>query len=329
MNTPAQKKISTVYAACVPHVPFLEIQQRELNAPFWAAYEAQAARLRAFDPELVFVFGADHYEGQLLRAMSPFMVGLGAEAVPDRGGFPGELQVPEALARSLAEFLVDRDFDVATSYAMQVDHGFSQVLHHMLGGVGVRLTIPLFVNSLAHPRPKLARVRRLGAAVGEYAATLGKRVAILGSGGLSHETGDIFPQAHETSNLEFREFMIHGGSRGSLTREKWRQQLHDGLAFVNQLHEARTPGVGQVRPEWDARFLKLLAEGDLTVFDNWSDADLLRDGGNGAGEVRLWIAAMAAAQAMGAGSPVIDYCEAGTCIGVEAVVAHAESPAAA
>ena len=40
------------YALCVPHLPFITIQPRELNTPFWSAYEKQAAALRDFDPEI-------------------------------------------------------------------------------------------------------------------------------------------------------------------------------------------------------------------------------------------------------------------------------------
>lgn len=313
----------SVHAAFVPHLPFMEIQERELNAPFWDAYNDQQARLRAFDPQLVIVFGSDHYEGHVMRAMAPFMIGVQAHAVPDRGGFPGSLPVPAATARSCAQFLMDADFDVAVSYAMPVDHGFSQVLHGMLGAIDARPVLPVFINSLAEPRPSLSRVRRLGMAVGRFAAGLGQRVAILGSGGLSHETGDIFPQLEAITDPTLREFVIHGGAQGPMTREQWRRQLHDGLTEVNKLLQAHTPGVGQIRPEWDEQFLRLFSAGDMSVFDQWSDAQLLREGGNGAGEIRSWIAAMAAAQVLGATAPVVDYYAAGTCIGVAAVVAHA------
>jgi 2,3-dihydroxyphenylpropionate 1,2-dioxygenase len=218
------------------------------------------------------------------------------------------------------------DFDVSVSYAMTVDHAFSSVLHHLLGAIDARPVIPLFVNALSHPRPSMQRCRRLGEAVGQFAASLGKRVAFLGSGGLSHETGDIFPQLHETRDEALRDFLIHGGSQGALTRAQWRENLNAGLAQVNELLVQRVPGVGQVRREWDEKFLHTLtASADMTGFDSWQDEDILRAGGNGAGEVREWIAALAAAHAAGASGVIIDHYEAGTCIGVAAVVVHASS----
>lgn len=313
------------YAVCVPHLPFMTMQARELNASFWAAYEACAADLHSFDPEIVFVFGSDHYEGQVLRSMPAFMVGQAAEAVDDRGGFPGRLDVPGDIALACAEHLTNAEFDVATSYAMQVDHGFSNVLHQMLGAVDARPVVPIFVNALCHPRPTFRRCRRFGEAVGRFAATLGKRVAFLGSGGLSHETGEVFPQVDETHDAATRDFLIHGGVKGEISRDQWRRNLNTGLDEVNVLLMRRTPGVGNVKPEWDDKFLRTLTGQDLTAFDTWEDADVYRSAGNGAGEVREWIAALAAAQAAGAGKIVVDYYEAGTCIGVAAVVVHAAS----
>jgi 2,3-dihydroxyphenylpropionate 1,2-dioxygenase len=165
-----------------------------------------------------------------------------------------------------------------------------------------------------------------GAAVGRFAASLGKRVAILGSGGLSHETGDIFPQVFDVQDETLRDYLIHGGTKGALTRDRWRQNLNEGLMVVNELLVQKTPGVGQVRPEWDEQFLHTLRTSrDLRAFDSWQDEQILQQGGNGAGEIREWIAALAAAYAAGAAPVAIDHYEAGTRIGVAAVVAHASS----
>ena len=43
-----------------------------------------------------------------------------------------------------------------------------------------------FINAIAAPLGPLHRCRALGTAVGDYLATLDKRVLVIGSGGLSH-----------------------------------------------------------------------------------------------------------------------------------------------
>jgi len=311
------------FLGCVPHAPFMMLQDRKLNQPFWDAYETQAKALRAFDPELVFVFGADHYSGQHMRLMPSFAIGQAAEAIDDDGGFPGKLDVPSELSLACAAHLIERGIDVATSFAMEVDHGFSAVTGHFLGAIDAKPVIPVFINALAAPRPTFRRCRLLGEAIGEFAAGLGRRTAFLGSGGLSHETGDIFPQYLEASDARTREYILHGGTRGELTREGWIDEMRQGLQMVNGLLLDRVPGVGEIREDWDHEFLRLFAAGDLTVFDAWKDADVLREGGNGAGEVRLWIAAAAAAQKAGAGKISVDLCRHDLPMGVASVVAHA------
>jgi 2,3-dihydroxyphenylpropionate 1,2-dioxygenase len=311
------------FLGCVPHAPFMMLQDRQLNQPFWDAYEAQAKALRAFDPELVFVFGADHYSGQHMRLMPSFAIGQAAEAIDDDGGYPGKLDVPFDLSLACATHVIEAGIDIGTSFAMEVDHGFSAVIGNFLGAIDAKPVIPVFVNALAAPRPTFRRCRMLGEAIGEFAAGLGKRVAFLGSGGLSHETGDVFPQYIEASDPRTRDYILHGGASGGLDRQTWLDEMHDGLQIVNGLLLDRVPGVGEIRPDWDDNFLRLFAAGDLTVFDDWKDADVVRTGGNGAGEVRQWIAAAAAAQKAGAGAISVDFYQHDLPMGVASVVVHA------
>lgn len=311
------------FLGCVPHAPFMMLQDRNLNRPFWDAYGEQVRAFREFDPELVFVFGADHYSGQHMRLMPAFAIAQAAQAIDDDGGCPGRLDVPFDLSLACATYLIESGIDVATSFSMDVDHGFSAVIGHFLGSIDARPVVPVFVNSLAAPRPTFKRCRMLGEAIGTFAARLGKRVAFLGSGGLSHETADVFPQWLDAPDQRTRDYILHGGSKGDLTRETWLSEMHEGLQVVNGLLLDKVPGVGEIREDWDDAFLRLFTAGDLTVFDEWKDADVLREGGNGAGEVRQWIAAAAAARKAGAGPISIDFYSHGLPMGVASVVAHA------
>ncbi len=314
---------SKIYVACVPHVPFLETQDRSLTPGFWTSYEERVAEFQAFDPELVVVFGADHYDGLHLKLMPAFTVIQRAEALDDVGGFPGRLDIPADVAIACAEHLVDQEFDIATSYAMIMDHGFSNVLHHFMGALDARPVLPIHINALCHPRPSLRRCRRLGEAVGRFAAGLGRRVAILGSGGLSHETGMIFPQYDTAPEGRIRDFIVHGGAEGEISLPQWMTDIRQVMlelsgpmatgAFVNE----------GLNPEWDQRFLAAVTAEDLAALDSWTDAEVEASGGNGAGEIRQWIAAVAAARAAGAARPVLDHYEHHTPIGVGAAIIHA------
>jgi 2,3-dihydroxyphenylpropionate 1,2-dioxygenase len=131
------------------------------------------------------------------------------------------------------------------------------------------------------------------------------------------------PQYLEASDPRTQEYILNGGAKGGLSRDTWIEEMRGGLQFVNGLLLDQTPGVGEIRPQWDEEFLQLFAAGDLTVFDAWRDDDVLREGGNGAGEVRQWIAAAAAAQKAGVGEISVDFYTQGLPMGVASVVAHA------
>ena len=313
------------YVACVPHVPFLETQDRSLTPGFWESYERRVEEFRAFDPELVVVFGADHYDGLHLKLMPAFTVIQKAEALDDVGGFPGRLDIPADIAIACAERLVAEEFDVATSYAMTVDHGFSNVLHHFMGALDARPVLPIHLNALCHPRPSFRRCRLLGEAVGRFAAGLGKRVAFLGSGGLSHETGMVFPQYDSAPDERIRDFIVHGGAKGDIGMDRWMADIRQVMLALSGPMATGEFVNERLNPEWDQQFLAAITAEDLRPLDSWTDAEVEAAAGNGAGEIRQWIAAVAAARAAGAGVPKVDYYEHHTPIGVGAAVIHAFS----
>ena len=88
---------------------------------------------------------------------------------------------------SCVRFLQSRDFDVAISHQMKVDHGITIPLFKLTGALARYDVLPIFVNCAADPRPSFRRVRRFGEAIGEFLADKDLRVTIVGSGGLSHD----------------------------------------------------------------------------------------------------------------------------------------------
>lgn len=290
----------SVYLACVPHVPLTKIQEEwpvKANEDFWRSYKARIEELQAFDPELVVIFGGNHLDGIHLKLMPQFIVAHAAVAIDDCGGWPGPLDVPLDIATALTAELVDKDFDMASSHAMEVDHGFSNPLHYFLGDLAAKPVLPIHINTISDPRPTLRRCRQLGEAVGRFARSLNKRVAFLGTGGLSHQTDFVFPQYHNAPNEDVRDYLVYGGEKGPITRESWRNGVIVGMDKLS--HDIvdggfRAPWINE---GWDRKFLNLLSSGDLKGFDSWTDQDVLDAAGYGGSEVRLWIAAAAAAKA--------------------------------
>lgn len=320
---------TSAYVACVPHVPLLSLQEKTQNQPMWDAYDARVAEFDAFDPDVVVVFGGDHYSNIHLKLAPTFLLGHVAEAIDDCGGTPGKLDVPMDLSTALAEALVENGFDIAVSYAMTVDHGFSNVLGCFFHGkLDAKPVIPIHLNTLTDPRPTLKRCRQLGEAIGAWAKSTGKRVAFLASGGLSHQTNFIFPQYHNAPDDNVRSFIVHGAAGGTISDQKWHGDIEEGMGKLSSdlvSGEFKAPWINKA---WDEDFLSVIGSGDLARFDSWTDADILEKAGYGGGEVRGWVAAAAAGQAAGAPPLNVDYYSEKTTFAVGAGVAHSERKAA-
>lgn len=78
-----------------------------------------------------------------------------------------------------------------------------------------------------------------------------------------------------------------------------------------------------INKEWDQKFLNVLASGELEEFDSWTDDEVLGAAGYGGSEVRLWIAAAAAAQAYDQHAEfTVDYYSGDTTLAVGVGVVH-------
>jgi protocatechuate 4,5-dioxygenase beta chain/2'-carboxy-2,3-dihydroxybiphenyl 1,2-dioxygenase large subunit/2'-aminobiphenyl-2,3-diol 1,2-dioxygenase large subunit len=64
-------------------------------------------------------------------------------------------------------------------------------------------------------------------------------------------------------------------------------------------HWVGMPGAGTVNEGFDADFLALVRAGDVDAATNLTNSELIRDGGNGAPEIRNWVTVMAACRTPG------------------------------
>lgn len=246
----------------------------------------------AFDPELVVIFSPDHYNGFFYRAMPPFCIGTAAEGVGDYGSYKGPLDVPGELATDCARAVLDADVDVAISAAMDVDHGTVQPLQSLFDDAGAVPVIPVFINSVATPLGPLRRVRALGAAVGRHLGTLGKRVLVIGSGGLSH---DPPVPTLATAPPAALQRIVHGVP---MTTEQ-RQARQTAVIEAAREFAAGEGSLAPLNPDWDHAFLDLLDTNRISEVDGWDNRWIAEQAGNSAHEVRTWVAAFAALAAQG------------------------------
>jgi 2,3-dihydroxyphenylpropionate 1,2-dioxygenase len=279
--------------ACASHTPLMAFTDPAGGrAEVDAALRRLGERIEAFDPELVFQFSPDHYNGFFYDLMPPFCLGVQASAVGDWQTHSGPLKVPENIALGAHAAAAEAGVDLAVSYRMLVDHGFTQFWQITVGSAERYPIVPIFLNCAAPPLPAFSRVRALGEAIGRYAAGLGKRVLFVGSGGLSHDPP--LPRM-ATADAQRRDFLIAGRNPGPEARAARQERI---LAAGRASAKGEGP-CQPLNPEWDRRVLDLFAKQDLKAFDRFTDEEVSRLGGSGGAEIRAWQAAFAALASAG------------------------------
>ena len=280
---------------CASHSPLMMTGIEESSAgahrSFFDAIRAAADRVKAFDPELVVLFSPDHFNALYYDLMPSFCVVGGATASGDWHLPTGELRIPRDIAIDLARALQRDGFDPALSLKLRVDHGMTVALRQIAGGYTAYPVLPIYINCAADPRPSCRRSREFGATVGRFVATLGRRVLVIGSGGLSHDPPT--PRIAQCTPEQAARITV----RHEATPEVFEQRERR----VVELARALAAGAGPLLPPdeaWDRRVVDALLAGDLESFDRYTDDDIDRTGGFGGHEIRCWIAAFAAMQAL-------------------------------
>jgi 2,3-dihydroxyphenylpropionate 1,2-dioxygenase len=276
------------------HSPLLNLPgpSRDLLDDINAALNDAREFVREYDPELAVTFSPDHYNGFFYKLMPPFCIGTSAEGVGDYGTQAGPLSVPADIATECAQAVLDAGIDVAISASMRVDHGTVQPLQRLFGDAAAIPVVPIFINSVATPLGPLHRSRALGAAVGNYVATLDKRVLVIGSGGLSHDPPVPTLATAPASALER---IVFGQP---MTSEQRQARQAAVIEAARNFAEGRG-GLQPLNPEWDRSLLEILDRGRITELDSWTNSWIAHEAGNSAHEIRTWVAAFAALATLG------------------------------
>lgn len=284
----------TVETICTSHSPFMGLLSpgEEVEKAVLDEFKRLAEEVRKFDPELIILLAPDHFNGFFYGLMPQFCVGVRAEGIGDYGSMKGSISVDEKAALELVDAAAAEKFDLAVSYRMKVDHGFSQPLEYLAGGLKAYPILPVFINSIAPPRPNCKRVHEFGEMVGRYAQSTGKRVLVIGSGGLSHDP----PVASiDDAEPDVAEKLIAGANPSPEDR-KAREEgtMNAGAAFA-----AGKTELLPLNEEWDLGILDDLKSANWDAIDAYADDWITEKGGRAGHEIRTWVAAFAALSVAG------------------------------
>jgi len=245
---------------------------------FRDALAVAARRLCAAEPDAVVIVGSNHFRGFWLDLMPSFTIGVGEVLSSGEHGTPqGALSSDAELGKHILSSLVAQEFDVAFSTRLTVDHGISHSYQWLLTEVSAPI-VPIVINCFAPPLPSLSRTSAFGAAL--RAALLSSsvvgRVAVIGTGGLSHHLP--FPDWREPKT-EDDLFLVDSWREG---RGRWQ----DYEQRRRQLIVSAPPRINEA---FDRSFLAALENGRSPDFlGGMTDEDLVERAGNGGAELRAW-----------------------------------------
>src|SRR5882757_1223920 len=241
-------------------------------------------RIAAADADVAVIIGSNHFRGFWLDLIPAFTVGVGECLASGESGTPsGPQPVDQPLARHLVDTLVGGgQFDPAYSARLQIDHGQSHAIQYLLAGLELPI-VPIVINVFAHPLPTVRRCLDFGAAVRTalHGFAADRRVAVIGSGGLSHRLP--WPDWRDPSGDD-EEFMVRAWLDG---RDNWRD--YDG-----RRREIIQAARSVINPAFDEQLLALLEAGKGAQLTDRSTEELEREAGNGGQEIRTWLAMAAA-----------------------------------
>ncbi|QLQ09292.1 MAG: catechol 1,2-dioxygenase [Nocardioidaceae bacterium] len=240
--------------------------------------------LAAAQPDIAVVVGSNHFRGFWLDLIPAFTLGVNEVIASGEAGTPkGPQRTDPEFAQALAEGLVEAGTEVAISARLQIDHGQTHAIQYLLDGIDIPV-VPLVVNVFATPLPTMARSvefgRNLAAAIASFPDD--RRVAVIASGGLSHQLP--WPSDWTDPAGDDEEFLVEAWLNGRGEWEKYDKRRREIIVAAQPC----------ITEEFDQRFLADLEKGDLAKYSTMTTAEITEQAGNGAQELRSWMLMAAA-----------------------------------
>jgi len=155
------------------------------------AYRRLGDMLKASRPDVLVMFAAEHWSNFFLDNYPAFCVGRAAHYL---GPLEKSLNIEQTrvvgdpqTASLILETCFESGLEPSFSDELRLDHGVMVPLHFF--SAPELAVVPIIINALTPPLPTVRRCHALGRIVGEVAERSDKRIAVMASGGLSHNPG--------------------------------------------------------------------------------------------------------------------------------------------
>jgi aromatic ring-opening dioxygenase catalytic subunit (LigB family) len=230
-----------------------EDQRREARR----ALDEMRERLRAARPDVIVLFSNDHLLNWPINNTPEYTVGIGAEHVGPADWYDEWLALEKyripghpAIARYLVNEGARRRLAFAYLREMQFDDGVSVPMHYLNPDGAIPL-VPVTMNCTVPPIPTPERAYQVGTTLREMLLAYpgAERVAVIATGGLSHEPGGPrYFSVDEEFDRWFLDLLKHG-DHAALLRECTLERMEEAgsggtaelLAWVIALAFTRGP----------------------------------------------------------------------------------------
>ena len=186
--------MSLVFAAIMSHGPGMAARADRADPavrdPFFATLERLRRTLEASRPDALIVVAAEHFANFFMNNMPAYCIGMADEyegPIED----PEWLKIPRRtipgspdLSRRIIGKVMDH-VDVAYAEEWKFDHGIMVPLSFLTPGFEMPV-IPVNINCQGPPLTPLHRAYDFGRALREACDSVPDRVALVGTGGISH-----------------------------------------------------------------------------------------------------------------------------------------------
>lgn len=187
-----------VYAAS--HGPLIVRNWDALSATckdtLTSTFSELGRRINAARPDVLIVISPDHWVNFFMDNLPAICVGVGethdGPPEPWLAAFPHKQLAGHApLAQHIVEHAFTRGFEPSVSYKLALDHGFCIPIWKA-GIAPLPAIVPIVINTVEPPYPSARRCFEWGTVLAQAIASFAgdTRVAILGTGGLSHSIGE-------------------------------------------------------------------------------------------------------------------------------------------
>lgn len=202
-----------VYCGACSHAPGMTGRAERADTQTRQAVESAFRRMgdgiRATKPDALVVIAAEHFANFFMNNMPAFAIGMADSyegPIEDeaflrikRTTVPGN----KGLSRRLIENVM-QTVDVAYAEEWQFDHGISVPLHFLTPDYDLPI-VPANINCQGPPLAPLARAWAFGEALRRAADAVPERIALIGTGGLSHWPAT--PDSGKINHAWDREFL--------------------------------------------------------------------------------------------------------------------------